>query len=853
MKERFCGGTFLTAIFNEMHPKSTVTLTVLGRSATYSEPSCVESLLRVMKPSHRSYHRPSCNTQTSAYRNCKKNGGSDVPFHDPIYVESYIQRLEKDYSGVVFEMQEITTTYFLFNEPERAGRAVRTLLELIAHDTTISMDTPFRCLPDGSFLTKEALIHSETVCIPSFFVGLMEYFTKNVPNNTDGQETIQYWITRRGPQGKPILLASLGSDITQPIEIQTTVPVPKPTPIDQTGLMDIPADRIKKVREYLDDLYQRYHLYSDFAKQEFMELEARYVHIDLKKLWKITNESNAIYDPTFQSIMDYSMKTIIQGHGGSGKSMLMKHILLDAVTRFPATGVLPIFAELRKYERPLESLVDYLYSINMDLWGSSPKAFELHLTRNKTLILLDGYDEIKKSLRPQFRRILEDFVRKYKKVQVIISTRYAKSTLRIEGFLNLEILPLTSNQAVELIKKLDYRSPNPEIIDNFIDDLKDHLYETHGLIARTPLLLLFMLISYIANAQYVPTRMSSLFALMYRALAYDYDLKNKGGFIREFETGLTGDDLHRVISQFCALACWKHQYDFTSADFASYLAIIKKRPLTTEIGKIQTEAFMSDLIDHLCLLIDVGPSIYTFIHSAYQEYFCACHFASFSAPEKYKGFINLIENSDRMEDYTLKMLHEMVPEKIIPYIFIPLLEEIIQKCEEEDGCLTYLMTQYDEIFFSEGTVMGKIQTGCNSNILYYILTSNGFHNELDGDDVPESEYIRTRTEMYSVTDEDGTVYLAEGTDLVQKDSYYLYEGASPSKTPEAYEGNPKKIGGVYFIPTELLKDDRCEDLADFLTEESSPYYQEYLSLQSYLDDLKQLQETAENGFPEDIL
>ena len=83
--------------------------------------------------------------------------------------------------------------------------------------------------------------------------------------------------------------------------------------------------------------------------------------------------------------------------GGLGKSLLARHLLMVAIKDFPKTGVVPFFLELKKYTAEYESFEEYLYNRNEGLWDHTPRSLTVHLERNKTLIILDGLDELKES------------------------------------------------------------------------------------------------------------------------------------------------------------------------------------------------------------------------------------------------------------------------------------------------------------------------------------------------------------------------------------------------------------------------------------------------------------------------
>ena len=86
-----------------------------------------------------------------------------------------------------------------------------------------------------------------------------------------------------------------------------------------------------------------------------------------------------------------------------------------------------------------------------------------------TVILLDGMDEVPRSLRRRLSREIIQLSLKAKGCIIIVSSRPDNSFSNWDEFSDLEVSPLTLNDACRLVSKLQY---DETIKDNFIQALR---------------------------------------------------------------------------------------------------------------------------------------------------------------------------------------------------------------------------------------------------------------------------------------------------------------------------------------------------------------------------------------------
>ena len=86
---------------------------------------------------------------------------------------------------------------------------------------------------------------------------------------------------------------------------------------------------------------------------------------------------------------------------------------------------------------------------------------------------------------------------------------------------------------------------------------------------------------------------------------------------------------------------------------------------------------------------------YSFVHRSFQEYFCARYFASQKDKNLDKIGVMMEQNKlSQQTDKVLRMLYEMIPEKVTEYLIVPYMKRLIEKCESEDGYHTFFKTIY---------------------------------------------------------------------------------------------------------------------------------------------------------------
>lgn len=423
------------------------------------------------------------------------------------------------------------------------------------------------------------------------------------------------------------------------------------------------------------------------------------------------NEGDDILsDATIDKISEITHFAIISGTGGIGKSMMMRHLFLDAIKKYPDTKRLPIFIPLRNFNTTTNTLLDFIYTCVADFDNDTIRGDIVDkLESGQCVLLFDGFDEIAARSRDLFVNSLNNFIKIYKDNIYIVSSRPTNNYINFYRFSVFNILGMNKQQAIELVLKLDYH--NKESKEKFIKDLKENLYRTHKEFVENPLLLTIMLMTY-SDIGNIPQKRYRFYEEAFTTMARRHDA-TKGSFVRPMNTNLEPEDFIKYFASFCALTYQKGMITFTEAQFISIMdKVIQKKTRCNNL-KITARDFLSDLINNLCLMYKDGTEIH-FIHRSFQEYFCAVFFSS-EVTEKPKDICNFFNAKNTKDgDLAFDMLYEMVPDKIEKYILLPYLDKkfdyqnddtdiLDDDFDYEEGYLTFIGDMYGTIYSHTGT------------------------------------------------------------------------------------------------------------------------------------------------------
>ncbi|WP_263220117.1 NACHT domain-containing protein [Pseudomonas atacamensis] len=398
---------------------------------------------------------------------------------------------------------------------------------------------------------------------------------------------------------------------------------------------------------------------SFFIRNEPTSLYSYYVPIG------IACNTHSISEPDIKGCISITNRVIISGSGGSGKSVLLKHLFLDCI----ATGAyVPIMVELRDLNNTETTLNEFVTELLGDFGFQVSGGFiEKAKKAGHFCFFLDGYDEIAHAHRKRLLKEIKSLSKKYPQCPIFISSRPDEAFNGLDEYSNFFVLPLKLSTASLLVEKLPF---DIEIKAKFKKDLHDKLFASHTSFLSNPLLLSIMLLTYGENSE-IPSKLSIFYNQAFEALFLRHDAY-KGGFSRARLTKLDIQDFSRVFSVFSLQTYDRRSFKMPRTACLKY---IEKSKQALAIDFI-VDDYLDDLLSAACLLTEEGLEI-AFSHRSFQEYFVALHISSATPEVQDKLIERYWQNMN--SDNVIQLLYELNPELVERSLLIPKLTEMFKE------------------------------------------------------------------------------------------------------------------------------------------------------------------------------
>jgi hypothetical protein len=357
-----------------------------------------------------------------------------------------------------------------------------------------------------------------------------------------------------------------------------------------------------------------------------------------------------------------SRASIITGSGGSGKSMMMRHLLVSALQAGEKT---PVFLELRSLNKNPDSFeTAILGTLKVGGLEVDERFLGVALRAGQFYFLLDGFDEVERATRDRVANQIRTLAEQYPLNRFTVSSRPDTALEDWQGFTTYSLDPLVLDSAVELVSKVPY---DEAIKGRFIDAMRRDLFETHRSFLSNPLLLSIMLLTY-SDVAHIPQKLSTFYAQAFEALFHRHDAL-KSGYERERRSGLDIQDFGRAFSAFSVLSYDRREFSFTRTRAIEVVDAARDAAML----RFDSNAFLDDAIQAVCLLVEEGLEV-AFAHRSFQEYFVA-RFIHASPPDVKPKLVERFVPSAE-SDAVLRLLHEIDPYIVESYYILPALAQL---------------------------------------------------------------------------------------------------------------------------------------------------------------------------------
>ena len=162
------------------------------------------------------------------------------------------------------------------------------------------------------------------------------------------------------------------------------------------------------------------------------------------------------------------------------------------------------------------------------------------------IIFFDGYDEVNRDKTEKITSEIKALSEKYGENKFFISSRPSEEFIGWNDFCEVETLKLNKQQALNLVKKLEF---DEVVKDTFYKELDRTLYDKYESFASNPLLLNIMLLTFQKHAS-IPERLNDFYDEAFVTLFNVHDA-TKDSYVRDIRSGLGCEDFKLVFSYIC--------------------------------------------------------------------------------------------------------------------------------------------------------------------------------------------------------------------------------------------------------------------------------------------------------------
>lgn len=582
-------------------------------------------------------------------------------------------------------------------------------------------------------------------------------------------------------------------------------------------------------------------------------------------------KSGYIDDATVEKIRGFyekrgfdNRKVLLLASGGSGKTLMLQHLLLESMSRYNDTGILPVFLELRYYVQS-NSILGFVTETLNKGGGIFTKDDVADLLRKAKLhLLFDGLDEIDPNDIGNFHRELDAFASKFSKVMIIIASRDGEAKLGLNGFVPMYVWPFDNNQSLMLIDNILKKTGNLKDKEGIIKYIDHGFIKKGGIFASHPMMLTFVARNYHRFNKNDESHLG-FYRSAYNALLSGHD-DNKKPYARIFMSVDNAEQFTDVFSEFCARSYERGQHEFDEESFEALFRKLTSYKNFENTHKMNKKNFQHDACSTACMMYEEDEKI-LYIDPGFQKYLFAHYYIGANDEETKKMGI-MLNNTKRhaFDDYeAFDMLYDKVRKKFELCVIYPFLKNIFQGKEEKDAFIRYLEFGYDQLQYTvihEDEI--ELKTGETSSgydlgisnfneprtvLLDYIFNIiNNQHTAvfITSDIMAEVKGVNFSPVYGRYEEEDGNKRLSLSTllsDELMGESFGVitYEYVTDRK------GVPIPLGGSYFVNTIDIAEDvqKFDGLINAMLHDDSEFsfWRNFEGIKMYYNQLrKQIRE-----------
>ncbi|MGD1944103.1 MAG: NACHT domain-containing protein, partial [Leptolyngbyaceae cyanobacterium] len=328
--------------------------------------------------------------------------------------------------------------------------------------------------------------------------------------------------------------------------------------------------------------------------------------------------------PGLEAVERYN-QLLILGKPGAGKTTFMKRLAtLCNQGGFQAHRV-PIFVTLKEFAeaKGQPDLQAFIAKQWRTCGLKDAQSLTTLLEQGRTLVLLDGLDEVYETDHDRILQEIKDFTNHYRTCQFVMTCRIAAREYTFDHFTEVEVADFNEEQIAEFATKWFAAKQDPEKGKNFIQRLKDN--EPIQELATNPLLLTLLCLVFGEAADF-PANRSELYKEGLDVLLKKWDAKRNIERDQVYKK-LSLKRKEDLLSQLAFDTFERGDYFFkqpvVEQQIIDYIRNLPGAHEDEEALQLDSAAVLKSIEAQHGLLVERARSIYSFSHLTFQEYFTA--------------------------------------------------------------------------------------------------------------------------------------------------------------------------------------------------------------------------------------
>jgi adenylate kinase family enzyme len=316
-------------------------------------------------------------------------------------------------------------------------------------------------------------------------------------------------------------------------------------------------------------------------------------------------------------------RLMVLGKPGAGKTTFLKYLAMQCVTGGLAAEKVPFFVTLKDFaEAPKgPSLVEYLVGLLPK--GLTGETVERLLAEGRSLVLLDGLDEVREEDTKRVIREMRETADRFGASQFVVTCRIAAKEYVFERFTEVEVADFDELQIEAFVGNWFRAKNDVSKADRFLKRLKEQ--KPIRELATSPLLLTLLCLVFGEEGDF-PSNRSDLYAEGVKVLLKKWD--SKRNIERDDQYKKLDVQRREDLLSYLALKTFQEKEYFVRqrrmesyiAEFIGNLRDIDPDP---ESLRCDSEVVLKSIQAQHGLLVERARGIYSFSHLTFQEYFTA--------------------------------------------------------------------------------------------------------------------------------------------------------------------------------------------------------------------------------------